>query len=92
MTPRTSSSMTQRKYIKPGTQVSFELSTRERDLVAERASLDPETLTLERRGLINRVPDKARSVTVQVLRAEASGIGVALCLTAAGPVGGYLVW
>jgi DNA-binding MarR family transcriptional regulator len=34
--------MTQRKCIKPGTQVSFHLSTRERDLVVERASLDPE--------------------------------------------------
>jgi DNA-binding MarR family transcriptional regulator len=34
--------MTQRKYIKPGTQVSFRLSTHERDLVVDLASLEPE--------------------------------------------------
>jgi len=31
-----------RKYIKPGTQLAFRLSARERDLVVERSFLDPE--------------------------------------------------
>jgi hypothetical protein len=34
--------MPQRNYIKPGTQLPCRLSTRQRDLVVERAMLDPE--------------------------------------------------
>jgi hypothetical protein len=34
--------MIRRKYIKPGTHLSFRLSASERDLVVERALLDPE--------------------------------------------------
>jgi repressor LexA len=35
-----------RKYIKPGTQLPVRLSTRERDLVVEKAFLDPEVETV----------------------------------------------
>jgi repressor LexA len=34
--------MTARRYLKPGTRIPFRLSVRERDMVVERAFLDPE--------------------------------------------------
>jgi DNA-binding MarR family transcriptional regulator len=37
--------MTQRKHIKPGTHILLQLSTRERDLIVERVSVDPEVET-----------------------------------------------
>ena len=46
--------MIERKYIRPGTKLPVRLSTRERDLVAERAFLDSELeTTLRKAATIN---------------------------------------
>ena len=47
-----------RKYLKPGTQLAVRLSTRERDLVVEKAFLDPEVET----ALLRATPVGSRLV------------------------------
>jgi repressor LexA len=45
--------MTQRHHIKPGTRLTFSLSSRERDVIVERAFLDPEIETRLRAAAVS---------------------------------------